>query len=676
MPKEQLLSNLYGRREWLLTDGVGGYALGSCDGRMRRRYHSALTIAALPPIRRINVVGFVEERLVVDGVEYSLFESPDGKAVCDQVRGTSTQDDAIVWRQEITTKEHQLTISKRLVLKPGGGTEIQYETGSPMPTGTRLIVRPVLFQRCHHRTLGLDAFPHVVELPETKGNNLFALKTSLVNIERLVFRIVGGDCTVRNIPRKYILNYSIEVERGFEHEEPVESDFDFDIAVPKKKDSSIVFFADVIQMEEPQAIDAPSIKKANQKPLISKGRRKDDKELWGWLEEMTHYSDHFIVTGKHRNSIIAGYPWFGAWGRDTFIALGGLCLVQGRFDIAKSVLAFFADHLEKGLIPNRFYMAPERVSAARDYGHVDGTMWFLLAAARYAERTHDKEFIHDYVDKVEDIVAWHEKGTHFNIHIDGHDGLLYAGCHGVPLTWMHAHIGECCFTHRAGKPIEVQALWIAAMRKWSKLATLVHRASLAEKLERLADTANRSLDRYWNEEYGWFADVLDTPSAHGYHPDLSLRPNQLIALALPEVEIEQRRRERALHVIRETLLTPIGIRGLSPKDSKYRPIYSGSPDARDATYHNGPSWPWLLGSYLEAQKLAFGNDARLHCAEVLNSVRGFYGKDCVGHLAEMYDGDYPYTARGCPAHAISLAETIRAVVEVYLNLDSLPYANG
>ncbi len=672
MSVEKQAKRAPGKREWLLTDGLGGYALGCCDAKPRRRYHSFCTVASFPPIRRINVLGGIRETIVVGEIQIALFENNE------KIRLECNADVAagqwVKWTQQVATDGIVFDVEKKLSLVEGGGAHVEYKIVCKNSVSFALVLRPLLLQRSHHRTLGVEDAATGPEAPVQVSGHMWELKTALLNCDKLLFQIEGGDVSMRQSRLTTLSVYDFEKERGYEYQEEVSSDFDVVIDMPAKKENIATFAVTLLghsaekkeRMIPIQIQESPNIKFAADMVL------KTDKDLWQFARELSLHADDFIVKNHLNHNVVAGYPWFGIWARDTFIGLPGLCLVRQNFEAAKSILQFFAGHIENGLVPNYLYMTPDRAALARDYASADATPWFLYAAARYSEVAQDRHFVCTISSKIDEIVECHERGASYNVRIDSSDGLLYAGCHGVPLTWMHAHIGNHCFTPRIGKPIEINAVWISALYKWARLLKAVHMQSSAEKLLRLAEKANSSFDKFWCEQYGWFADVLDSPNHSGYAWDLSLRPNQVIALGLPEIKIDAKKRKRALLAVSENLLVDTGLRGISCKDSRYSPVYSGSPDARDAVYHNGPAWPWLIGFYISAQKLANGEQSRSHRREVLKALRHFYGRDTFGHFAEIYDSEHPYTARGCPAQALSLAEPLRALVEDFFDLETLP----
>src|SRR5205085_1479013 len=352
-------------------------------------------------------------------------------------------------------------------------------------------------------------------------------------------------------------------------------------------------------------------------------------------------------------TVIAGYHWFADWGRDTMIALPGLTLANGRWDVAKDVLAEFAAHVDQGMLPNRFPDDGE----TPEYNTVDATLWFFEAVRSFLDYTGDYEFVETHLYPVlKDIISWHSKGTRYQIHVD-EDGLLFAGEPGVQLTWMDAKVGDWVVTPRYGKPVEIQALWYNALRIMQDLACKFKESK--QKYGKMADQARASFNKlFWNHELGCLYDVIN-----GENRDASIRPNQVIALSLANAMLSEDRAASVLHVVERELLTPRGLRTLSPSDPNYIGRYEGSPSSRDGAYHQGTVWPWLVGPYISAYTKTFGIKAgRELAATWLRNFEDHLQEACLGQVSEIFDGDAPHAPRGCVAQAWSVAEILRVLV--------------
>lgn len=374
------------------------------------------------------------------------------------------------------------------------------------------------------------------------------------------------------------------------------------------------------------------------------------------VNALTAAADQFIVTRKQCKSVIAGYHWFADWGRDTMIALPGLTLATGRFEIAKSVLAEFAAHVDQGMLPNRFPDAGE----TPEYNTVDATLWFFEAVRSLLQYMNDYDFVRANLYQVlTDIIDWHVKGTRYQIHVDN-DGLLYSGEPGVQLTWMDAKVGDWVVTPRHGKPVEIQALWYNALCVMEDLAEKFRDHKVKKLYADMAERARESFNRsFWNQEAGCLYDVID-----GDVRDGSLRPNQVLAISLTHSMISPERAEQILQVVERELLTPRGLRTLAPSDPRYVGRYEGDSRSRDSVYHQGTVWPWLMGPYITACVKIFGEQAgREVAARWLKEFSKHLGEGCLGQVSEIFDADAPYAPRGCVAQAWSVAEILRAAVE-------------
>jgi predicted glycogen debranching enzyme len=375
------------------------------------------------------------------------------------------------------------------------------------------------------------------------------------------------------------------------------------------------------------------------------------------LTALASAADQFLVAREGGMSVIAGYHWFADWGRDTMIALPGLTLATGRPDIARQILLEFARHVDQGMLPNRF---PDRGETA-EYNTVDATLWFFEAVRALGEATGDYDWIRESLYAVlADIVEWHLRGTRHGIRADK-DGLLHAGEPGVQLTWMDAKIGDRVVTPRTGKPVEIQALWHHALCVMDDLSRRFGQGDAARRYQRLAARARQSFNRaFWNAEADCLYDCLEDSGA----PDPSLRPNQILAVSLPHGMLSARRAKSVVDVVRQHLLTPYGLRSLAPGDPRYVPRYEGPPQQRDACYHQGTVWAWLMGPFLTAYVKVNGGTpkSRRQAREWLQPLREHLRDAGLGQVSEIFDADPPHTPRGCIAQAWSVGELLRATV--------------
>jgi predicted glycogen debranching enzyme len=372
-----------------------------------------------------------------------------------------------------------------------------------------------------------------------------------------------------------------------------------------------------------------------------------------WINQLVLAADQFIVSRSLQKepegkTIIAGYHWFGDWGRDTMISLPGLTISTGRPEIARSILLTFARHVDRGMLPNRFPDSGE----APEYNTVDATLWYFEAVRAYYDATGDDDLLKELLPVLIEIINWHTRGTRYNIHIDSSDGLLYAGEKGVQLTWMDAKIGDWVVTPRIGKPVEVNALWYNALRTMTKFARQLKKPY--KDYETAAKLALKGFNRFWNDNAGYCYDVIDGPDGD----DSSLRPNQLFAVSLPESPLTPTQQNDVVDVCARLLLTSHGLRSLGVYNSQYQGHYGGDQRQRDSAYHQGTVWGWLLGHFVLAHLRVYNDSVKAR--EFLEPMSQHLLSHGVGSLSEIFDGDAPMTPRGCIAQAWTVAEVLRA----------------
>jgi predicted glycogen debranching enzyme len=386
----------------------------------------------------------------------------------------------------------------------------------------------------------------------------------------------------------------------------------------------------------------------------SKRKREVSENEPGWVRQLVVAADQFIVKRAlpeepEGRSMIAGYHWFGDWGRDTMIALPGLTLATGRADVARRILMAFARYVDNGMLPNHFPDA----GGTPEYNTVDAALWYFEAVRQYFEATRDIESVAELFPVLAGIVEAHVKGTRYNIHVDAADGLLYAGAAGVQLTWMDAKVADWVVTPRVGKAVEINALWLNALETMAGFARLLGKES--GRHEALSSSAVKSFQKFWNEKRGCCFDVIDAP---GIGTDGALRPNQIFAVSLPVSALTPVQQKAVVDICAERLLTPYGLRSLGPGEPGYRGHYGGGPRERDAAYHQGTVWGWLLGPFVMAHFQVYRDSAAaMRFLERLGSEVDSYG---LGTLGEIVDGDAPFSPRGCIAQAWTVAEVLRA----------------
>ena len=371
-----------------------------------------------------------------------------------------------------------------------------------------------------------------------------------------------------------------------------------------------------------------------------------------WIRQLVLAADQFIVRratldDADGRSTIAGYHWFGDWGRDTMISLPGLTLATGRHEVAASILSTFARYVDRGMLPNRFPDAGE----TPEYNTVDATLWYFEAIRAYHEATGDDGLLRDLYPVLRDIIAWHQRGTRYSIHVDPADGLLYAGKPGVQLTWMDAKVGDWVVTPRIGKPVEINALWYNALRSMADFARRLGQP--AEDYEALAEHARAGFARFWNHAAGYCYDVIDGPQGN----DLALSPNQILAVSLPHSPLDPAKQRTVVDVCARQLLTSHGLRSLAPDDPAFIGHYGGDQRQRDGAYHQGTVWGWLIGPFVTAHLRVYRDPAAARA--FLAPFAHHLADHGLGSVSEIFDGDPPFTPRGCIAQAWSVAEVLR-----------------
>jgi predicted glycogen debranching enzyme len=623
-------------REWLETNGIGGFSSSTISGLNTRRYHGLLTAATKPPVGRFVLLSKLEETLLIEGRRYELSANQYPGVIHPQ--GFNYQTGFRLDPFPIFTYEIEGVRIEKSVFMVGGEntTVVQYDVAANHKD-IKLEVRPLIaFRDYHSTTHENDALN-----PQVKTENG---QTTLRPYSDLPTLHLAHDPAEidSNVFWYRNFQYAVEQERGLDFVEDLFSPCAFTFDLNTRKKVSII-----ASTERRDAGNADTYRKAEIERRLSINKQAD---------ALTTAADQFVVARERGETVIAGYHWFADWGRDTMIALPGLTFVNGRWDIAKNILAEFATHVDQGMLPNRFPDAGE----APEYNTVDATLWFFEAVRSFLHYTSDYEFVRTSLYAVlKDIVHWHVKGTRYQIHVDD-DGLLFSGEPGVQLTWMDAKVGDRVVTPRHGKPVEIQALWYNALRVMEHLAEQFKEPNAKHEYGAMADKTCASFNElFWNEQTGCLYDVVN-----GENRDASIRPNQVIAVSLTNTMLSKERAISVLRVVERELLTPRGLRTLSPADPNYIGRYEGGPATRDGAYHQGTVWPWLMGPYITAYTKTFGKKAgRKFASTWLENFKDHLHEACLGQVSEIFDGDAPHTPRGCVAQAWSVAELLRATIE-------------
>ena len=628
------------QREWLVTNGLGGFASGTPCDILTRRYHGLLIAALAPPLGRRVLFSKMDLSIDYANRRFDLGAnrwhdgtlSPNGFVYLSDVTLEGTTP-VCTYRIADATLERRIWMER--------GTDTTFITYTMLDGSAPLDL--------HLKAYVNDRDYHALTWAYDVGG--------VTNVDDLIATIKLGDGTPWYLGIDsgaievtgewyYGFRYDRELERGLDCIEDLYHALTIHSRLTKPG-SRLVVRASLSQSDA--VVARPNVNDAR---VLDQWRRANPlaKSAPGWIEQLVLAADHHIVervvdavAGK---TVIAGYPWYGDWGRDTMISLPGLTLTTGRPEIACSILETFARFVDGGMIPNRFPDGGE----APEYNTVDAALWYIEAARAYYEATKDRECIERIWNALDAIVEGYARGTRYNIHLDD-DGLIYSGESGVQLTWMDAKIGNWVVTPRTGKPVEINALWYNALCSLDGMAQVLGNDS--SRYRELASRARASFGKFWNPEANYAFDVLDAP--HGN--DAAIRPNALFAVSLPFRALDQAKERAIVDGAAYHLWTGFGLRTLSPEDPQYHGYYGGSPSQRDEAYHEGTAWPWLAGAFIRAFMHAYDDRPRAQrLLDVFGERLYSYG---LGTLAEIGEGDEPNDPRGCISQAWSIAEILR-----------------
>jgi predicted glycogen debranching enzyme len=643
--------------EWLETDGLGGFASGTTAGVNTRRYHALLLAAVSPPVDR-HV--FVNDAVV-------WLETPQGSVQVSRhhyAPGVTTEAQARLVRFEhepwptFTYEVGALLLTREIVGHHGAPLVSSRWWLARSAPGVTLCVRPLLSGRGFHALQRENAAFAFTVRPAGDGaaeRRSFATYPSLPKVWS------SANAGYRHAPEWYrSVLYEEEQRRGLDAEEDLASPgvLRFDLSDP---------VADwIVGVDGPEVRALVGHKSARE--LASDIRERELARRAAFAGPLERAADAYLVKRAAGKTIIAGYPWFGDWGRDTFIALRGLCLATGRLRDAAEILLGWGSTVSRGMLPNRF---PDTSGAAPEYNAVDSALWYVLCVGELLAQPQaplSSMERRELIEVARVIVRGHLAGTRHGIAVDS-DGLLRAGEPGTQLTWMDAKIGDWVVTQRSGKPVEVEALWLNALG-------LIE--PFTDEFRPLLSTGLASFQAKFDNGAGGLFDVIDVNHERG-RVDPSVRPNQLLAVGgLPVSLLPRARCRQVLELVERELWTPLGLRSLSPAHRDYAAHYEGGPAQRDAVYHQGTVWPWLIGPFVEAWLKAHGGRGPDGDAEAKDHARERFfapllehlGQAGLGHVSEIADGAPPHTPRGCPFQAWSVSELLR--VERLLRCDELP----
>jgi predicted glycogen debranching enzyme len=638
------------QREWLVTNGIGGYASGTVSGNLTRRYHGLLVAALKPPVGRTQLVAKLEETASYDGSDYALATNrwasgavePKGYLNIESFRLEGTIP---VWRFALA----DALLEKRIWMRQGENTTyVQYSLlrgRGPLHLTVRALVNYRDFHSSTHAgdwQMQVESVEHGTRITAFDGATPFYLFSSNARVEpkHEWYR----DCFM--LAEKY---------RGLDDHE------DHLLAATARVElvasQSVTLVLTTNSQTELEGARGLAERVEQERNLCSKWQGSDAQAVSSapsWIRQLILAADQFIVKRSlpgepDGRSVIAGYHWFGDWGRDTMIALPGLTLTTGRPEIARKILFAFARYVDRGMLPNNFPDA----GGQPEYNTVDAALWYFEAVRQYFETTRDTEAVSQLYPVLAQVISAHLKGTRYRIHVDEADGLLYAGEDGVQLTWMDAKVGDWVVTPRIGKPVEVNALWYNALKTMAKLARVAGKSP--EPFQKMAEMVKNNFAKFWNSGANCCYDVIEAPRI-GNHA--SLRPNQIFAVSLPQSPLSPEQQKAVVDVCARRLVTSHGLRSLAQGEPGYQGLYGGGPRERDGAYHQGTVWGWLLGPFVLAHLRVYGD--RKVAQSFLEPLGMQIATHGLGTLSEIYDGDAPFTPRGCIAQAWTVAEVLRA----------------
>jgi 4-alpha-glucanotransferase len=638
------------RREWWLANGLGGYAAGTIAGSLTRRYHGLLIAPIASPLGRRLILAKADATVIEGSQSWPLFTnrwksgaiSPAG-----HIRiGSFELDYSIpVWTYEIG----EYRIEARIWMEPGSHTTYAAWRLRPVREAPEqaLSLRVTLLanHRDHHGTSAVGSFAPEIAV---EGERLLVTDAGLFS---LTIRAPGGSIAPKHDWYRDF-DLPIEAERGLDSIDNHLCVGEVTLPLVPGRWCGIVASLEA----EPSAdLEAALVRRLDHdrgvvsSAIASSAAMRDAPP---WIARLALAADAFIfarplASVPDGQSVIAGYPWFGDWGRDTMISLPGLTLATGRPPVARRILTTFASFVSQGMLPNVFPGPGDRP----EYNTADASLWFFEAWRAYFDATKDVAALRDAFPVLSDMIEWHRKGTRYGIGVVAADGLLKAGVAGVQLTWMDAKVGDWVVTPRIGKPVEINALWYNALRIMSTFAKILGKS---DGFSAAADAAKQSFARFVRADGEGLYDVIDGPGGD----DASIRPNQIFAVSLPHSPLAAADQANVVRTCRRHLLTAFGLRSLAPGSPAYHPHYGGGVMERDGGYHQGPVWAWLLGPFCLAAYRVSGNARAV--LEVLAGMRDALEDQAVGTIGEIFDGDPPHQPRGAPAQAWSVGCTLDA----------------
>ena len=639
-------------REWLVTNGIGGYAFGTIAGHQTRCYHGFLVAALHPPLGRTLLVAKLDETARYASEEFALFTnrwadgtvSPQGYLNIERFHLEGTTP---VWTFALA----DALLEKRIFMQSGSNTTYALyrlvRASSPVELSIKVLVD--------------YSDEHCVTVGRTRPMAITAVERGLqaAAFEGATPFYVLSDSATARPAKDWYRNFDLAVERARGLPDRTDHFFAGELRATIAPGGSLTVVASTAATPALDGESAYAKRQSETGELLDSFLAANTGILHApppEVRQLVLAADQFIAArpldrASDAKTILAGYPWFNDWGRDAMIALPGLCLATGRPSLARNILQTFSRFASEGMLPNQFPSAGK----APVYNTVDAALWYVDAVRQYFEATGDIELLHELYPVLDGIIDAHVRGTRYQIHVDPADGLLYAGEPGVQLTWMDAKVGDRVVTPRMGKPVEVNALWLNAAAAMAQFARAMRRD--AARYEALAGRARTGFARFWNSEKQFCFDVIDAPGSPD-GKDAALRPNQIFAVSLPETALATGQQRAVVDVCARELLTSFGLRSLGPNEAGYRGRYAGGPKERDAAYHQGTVWGWLLGPFALAHLRVYGNAGE--AMSFLEPMLGQIQAAGLGTAGEIFDGDPPFTPNGCIAQAWTVGEILRA----------------
>jgi len=640
------------RREWWLANGLGGYAAGTIAGTLTRRYHGLLIAPLDPPLGRSLVLAKADATLLDERGSWPLFSNRWGGGAVDPAGYVHIESFWLdgrmpVWRYAIGDR----LVEARVWLEWGANTVyLGYRLQAPRKesyAASQLGIKLLINARDHHGNTRSGAFDPVMD------GDTEHLRVTLPNGSILTVRAHGGRIARDHV---WIENFDLPVER--ERGLPA---WDNHLCVGELRLNLVPgewvgLVASLAADASPDLARALQRHRARDQHCLQSAQEQvpELRSAPAWVDQLVLAADSFVFSRPlaqvpDGESVIAGYPWFGDWGRDTMISLPGLTLATGRYDSARRILLTFAAFIDRGMLPNAFVGSGQ----SADYNTIDAALWYIEAWRAYLDATHDRDSLRRIFPALQQIIDAYAHGTRYSIAMDTADGLIRAGDASTQLTWMDARIDGRPVTPRAGKPVDVNALWYNALETMARMASALNVS--APSYRAMAATTRAGFQRFLNTRRGGLFDVLDTP--HGNDDD-TIRPNQILAVSLWHSALEPSAQASVVQVCGRELLTSYGMRSLAPGHPGFQAHYAGNATERDGAYHQGTVWAWLLGHYALAEYRVSG-DAEMAQAQ-LECLRDHLNDAGVGTVSEIFDGAPPHLARGCPAQAWSVACTLQA----------------